>query len=44
MSDHKRMVVHSAFEEYDVLIDRTTRYGNRYWEFGASKDEDNGAA
>lgn len=34
-----RMVVHSAFEDYDVLIDRTTRYGNRYWEFGASKDD-----
>ncbi len=34
----KRMLVHSAFEQYDVLIDRTTKYGNRYWEYGASND------
>lgn len=34
----KRLLVHSAFEPYDVLIDRTTKYGNRYWEFGASDE------
>lgn len=33
-----RLLVHSAFEEYDVLIDRTTKYGNRYWEFGCTND------
>ncbi|AUR83052.1 protein of unknown function DUF4326 [Vibrio phage 1.031.O._10N.261.46.F8] len=35
----KRLVVHSAFESYDVLIDRTTIWGNRYYEFGATNHD-----